>query len=98
MLSENEILEIALKYIEQIEQISQIETVLLKDFTIKKTYGNIFFYTSKKYYETQDEKYNTLAGGGPFLIENKSGKIIQFGSRETEDYYIKEYEEGRWPI
>lgn len=97
MLSENEILEKALKYIKEIEVLSQIETVLLKEFTIKKAYGSIFFYTSKKYYETRDEKFNTLAGGGPFLVEKKTGKIVQFGSRETEEYYIQEYEAGRYP-
>lgn len=97
MLTEKKILEIAEKFIKNIEKETGIETVLIKQETIRKTYGNIYFYTSKKYYETRDDKY-AVAGGGPFLVEKETGKVIQFGSSQTEEYYIKRYEEGKWPI
>ena len=97
MLTESEILEIANSYILSIEKESKIETVIIHTETIKKPYGNIFFYTSKKYYETGDDKY-AVAGNAPFLVENKSGNIIVFGTVYMEEYYIKEYEAGRWPL
>ncbi|WP_165590516.1 hypothetical protein [Chryseobacterium aquaticum] len=40
---------------------------------------------------------NTLLGNTPFLVENKVGKIVVFGSSRGLDYYIEEYEGGRWP-
>ena len=98
MLSEKEIMLIAQNFINKIEKRSKIETVLVKEATIRKNYGIIFFYTSKKYYESRNENDNTLAGGGPFLIDNTTGEIIQFGSYYDENYYIKEYEAGRWPL
>lgn len=97
MLSEKEILQIAEKYVKQIEEESKLSLIIATEYTIKKKYGHIYFYTDKKYYETKDEKYNTLAGGGPFLVENETGKVIQFGSSQTEEYYIQEYEAGRYP-
>jgi NADP-dependent 3-hydroxy acid dehydrogenase YdfG len=33
----------------------------------------------------------------PILVENKAGKIVVFGSSRGLDYYIEEYEAGRWP-
>jgi hypothetical protein len=31
------------------------------------------------------------------LVENKTGKIIVFGTNRSIEYYIQEYESGRWP-
>jgi len=97
MLTEMEILEIANKYIELVEKESKMETIILYEETIKKPYGNIYFYTSKKLYETGDDRY-AVAGNAPFLVEKETGNIIVFGTARTEDYYIKEYEAGRWPL
>ncbi|GGB80289.1 hypothetical protein GCM10007424_20500 [Flavobacterium suaedae] len=96
MLTEQEILNIANSEIKRIENDSKIETVLINELIIKKPYGNIFFYTSKKYYETRNEKY-AVAGNAPFLVEKETGNIVVFGTAHTEDYYIEEYEAGRWP-
>lgn len=39
----------------------------------------LFFYQSKKYLETRDEKY-MLIGQGPMFIIKKDGRIIDYGS------------------
>ena len=83
-------LEIANDYITSINQ-SQIN-----ELTINKDYGYVIFFTSKKYYETGDDKY-AVVGNGPFLVENKTGKVVQFGTAMDVDYYLEEYENGRWP-
>ncbi|WGD35821.1 hypothetical protein [Olleya sp. YS] len=95
MLTEQELLEIANKYISYKNEKSEIEFMILDEFTLKKSYGYIFFYTSKKYYETKDFKY-AIAGNGPFLVENKEGLVYKFGTARDTEYYIKEYEAGTW--
>ena len=97
MLTKNEINRIAQEQVLDIQAKVKIDLIILHEETIYKEYGNVFFYTSKKLLETNDDKY-AIAGNAPFLIENKTGKIIVFGTAHIEDYYIKEYEAGRWPI
>ncbi|MEL1245114.1 hypothetical protein AAEO56_12630 [Flavobacterium sp. DGU11] len=96
MLTENEMITIAEDYIKKIEKESGIDLIIGHEVTIKKSYGHIFFYTSKKLIETGDDKY-AVAGNAPFLVENETGKVIEFGTAENEEYYIEEYESGRWP-
>lgn len=95
MLTEQETLEIANKFIEKIEEESNIETLIINELTINKPYGNIYFYTSKKYYETRDDRY-AVAGNGPFLVENKEGLVYKFGTSQDIEHSIKEYEAGTW--
>jgi predicted oxidoreductase (fatty acid repression mutant protein) len=97
MLSKDKVLEIAENYLKEIEEESEIELSIVYESTIYKEYGDIFFYTKKKYYETKDERYNTLAGNAPFLVEKKTGKIIEFGTSFSLEAYIKAYETGEWP-
>jgi len=40
----------------------------------------------------------TVAGNSPFLVGNKTGNIIKFGTSESDDYYIAKYEAGRSPV
>lgn len=96
MLTDSEMKNIAENYISKINVESKINIIILDEYTIKKIYGNIYFYTSQKYFETKNDRY-ALVGNGPFLVENIDGKIIQFGSAESDEYYIQEYEAGRWP-
>jgi hypothetical protein len=96
LLTEQEIDRIAQNHIDKSTKKSWIKLSLFKEATIKKNYGMIFFYVSKKFYETRDEKYNTLLGNVPFLVKNIDGEIIEFGSGNTIEYYIQEYEAGRY--
>ncbi|WP_052248523.1 hypothetical protein [Chryseobacterium taiwanense] len=96
MLTEQQITTIAQNHIDKYGKESGIRLSLFKEATIKKTYGIIFFYVSKKFYDTGNEKYNTLLGNVPFLVKNNDGEIIEFGSGNTIEYYIQEYEAGRY--
>lgn len=97
MFTQTQLLKKAIDYIESFEKEVGLKLIILKEFSIEKNYGTIFFYTSEKYFQTRDDKYG-IAGNSPFLVENKTGKIIEFGTARREEYYIKEYEAGRWPI
>jgi len=92
MLTDKEMWGIAEKYLKEIEKEADIPLIYLKEWITKKKYGNIYRYTSKKYYETKNENY-AVAGNGPFLIEKKTGEIITFGTAFSDEYYIKLYEE-----
>ncbi|MGU3376645.1 hypothetical protein [Chryseobacterium sp. M5A1_1a] len=89
MLTDNKMLEIANKYINQIGQEINIELIVLSEF-IKKSYGNIYGYVAK-----DSTKYH-LAGNGPFLVKIDTGVVIQFGTSDDVEYYLKGYENGTW--
>lgn len=89
MLTDNEMLDIANKYINEIGQEINIELEIPNDF-IKKSYGNIYDYVAK------DSTKHRLAGNGPFLVKNDVGTVIQFGTSDDIEYYINGYEDGTW--
>ena len=90
MLAEIEMLEIAKKYIKLNEDEINIELAIVEQLTINKPYGNIYFYGAK------DSKKYRLAGNGPFLVKNDTGIVIQFGTSDDVEYYIRGYEDGTW--
>jgi len=96
MLTEQEAIETAKDYIKKLSQKWEIELTIAEERSIQKGYGIIFYFNSKKFVEDKIEK-SKLIGCSPFLIENKTGKIIVFGTNRSIDYYIQEYEAGRWP-
>ena len=97
MLTEKEILIIARQYVLESEKIFKIPMVLLEKYTIKKNYGYIFFYNSKKKFDNPESE-TEIIGNAPFLIESKAGRVIEFGTARSSEYYTKEYEAGRWPL
>ncbi|KAA0127926.1 hypothetical protein FY557_11000 [Chryseobacterium sp. SN22] len=96
MLTEQQVIEIAKNYVKQRKEKSGLDLVILDNEAIKKPYGIIFFYNTKKYNDTRNDDYNTLLGNAPFLVENKTGNIVVFGTSKSEEYYIQEYEAGRF--
>lgn len=97
MLTEQEVIEIAENYIKERKEKSGLDLVILDNETIKKPYGIIFRYNTKKYNDTRNDDDNTLFGNAPFLVQNNNGKIILLGTGREIEYYIQEYEAGRWP-
>ncbi|MCD0454195.1 MULTISPECIES: YrhB domain-containing protein [Chryseobacterium] len=95
MLSENEIIEAANAFLATLEIKIGEPLVIPQELMIKKNYGTYFIYHSKKYWETKDWE-EKLLGNAPFLVEKKNGKIIEFGTSRSMDYYIQEYEAGRY--
>ncbi len=90
MLTENELMTIAENNVKEIEKETNITLLIVHHHTINKPYGDIYFYTSRKFFETQDDKY-AVAGNAQFLVENKTGNIIEFGTAMGIDYYLEEY-------
>lgn len=93
MLTDKEMLQIAEKFLKKIGEESNKELMMYLEDTIKKPYGNIYFFNSKKYILTGDINY-ALGGNGPFLVEKETGRVITFGTAYQDEYYIKSYENG----
>lgn len=67
------------------------EIILLEDQTIEKSWGWVFFYTSKKWHETRDICY-AIAGNAPILVERNTGRLIATGTAMATERYIENYE------
>ncbi len=59
--------------------------------TLDKPWGWVFFYTTQLFVETKDFSA-ALAGNGPFIIERKSGRILDTGTAWPIDFYLANYE------
>lgn len=90
MLSIEQIDKIAERYVKKIAEKINVELIIPKDIIIDKSYGRIYFYGAKDY------KKHRLAGNGPFLVRKDTGFVIQFGTADSVEYYIKGYEDGTW--
>lgn len=67
------------------------EVVLVHDATIEKPWGWVFFYTSRKWQETNDIQY-ALAGNSPVIVERITGKLMPTGTAHSIEHYIETYE------
>jgi hypothetical protein len=95
MLTDKEMEDMANAYIEKKASESKLDLMLFLKHTIKRDYGNLYNYNTRKFIEEKDYNH-ALIGNGSFLVEKKSGKIFQFGTAKSDEYYFAEYEGGRW--
>ena len=65
--------------------------ILLKENTITKDWGWVYFYTSEKWEQTGDLQY-AVAGNAPFIVEKATGNVIVTGTAEPVENYINRYE------
>ena len=95
MLTDKEMLKIAERYLKRLGEFEgeDIEVVILTEQTIKKPYGDIYDYQSKEFLLTGNFN-KTLVGNASFLVEKKTGRVVQFGTAGRLEDYIKAYENG----
>lgn len=91
MLTDKEMLAIANRFIRRMVN-KRIEPMLY-DNTIKKPYGNIYRFNSKEYILTGNFD-KSLVGGGPFLVEKETGRVVGFGTSGQLEDHLKAYENG----
>lgn len=89
MLTDLEMLEIAKRYLERVGNGIEIEIIL--EATLKKPYGNIYHYNSKKFFETGNFM-DGIAGCYPFMVEKNLRRVLQFESVMGLEYQISAYE------
>ncbi|WP_227429523.1 YrhB domain-containing protein [Psychrobacter sp. I-STPA6b] len=91
MLSKNEAWDIARNHLLEIEKEIKIDLEFSSDSPMKVNYGYIFSYNSAEFFKTNDFR-EALAGNAPFLVDIFDNKIVTFGTADTIDNYLKEYE------
>jgi len=67
------------------------ELIIIESETIEKDWGWVFFYSSKKWIETNDFEY-AVAGNAPYFVLRDNGKILETGTAYPVDHYIKRFE------
>lgn len=92
MLTDKEMLAIAERFIRRIVD-KDIEAVILIEETIKKPYGNIYYFQSKEFLVTRDFNKH-LGGNAPFLVEKNNGRVVSFGTRIPIKHQLLAYENG----
>ena len=95
MLTDQEMLEIAERYLKKSKELggTKLEIVILHEETIKQPYGNIYFCQSKEFLLTKDI-YKAITPATPFLVEKKTGRVVNFASAMSLENNIKAYENG----
>jgi hypothetical protein len=82
--------EIALGYLKTMEVRTDLELVLLNEETMERNFGWVFFYTSKRYLETQSIG-DALAGNAPFVVMRGDGSIRLTGTAFPLEHYLREF-------
>lgn len=75
---------------------TNMELQLIPEHTIEKEYGWVFFYQSAAFMRTMDFR-DALLGNAPFLVRKNDGRIITLGTARSTEWYLKQYEKGKWP-
>jgi len=91
MISEAEALQIAEQYLSQRSHSVDGGVAIIKDKTIQKPYGWIFFYNSRRYLET-GSPLEALGGNGPVVVESASGRVHALSSAHSTAAAIAEFE------
>ena len=93
MLTEQEMLQIGEQYLKRLEKDSNIEMMFYAEETIKKSYGNIYYFDSKEYLLNGNSD-KELANKVPFLVEKETGRVVNFGTLGTIENQLIAYENG----
>ena len=69
------------------------QLVMVRERTLEKPFGWVFFYTSKRWLETGETKF-AVAGNAPFLVKRDTGQVHVFGTARSIDHYIEQFEQA----
>lgn len=92
MINKEQALEIVKKIISDFDLPEDDEYIILEKETIEKDWGWVFFYTSKKWHETNDFRY-AVAGNAPYIVLREYGNTLVTGTAHAIEYYIECFEE-----
>lgn len=70
--------------------------IIVDEETIERSWGWVFFYTSRKWKETGDIRY-AVAGNSPVIVEKATGRLILAGTAHRIEYYIENIERTGHP-
>jgi hypothetical protein len=85
MITEQEALVIAKKHLRGNLSPDQSDIIIREDMIIKKPYGWLFFYQTKRYLETKQSEY-AIIGDHPFIVEKSTGRVAHLRGRANIDF------------
>lgn len=90
MLTNEEALELVSQ---ELQKMSSLEDpfIVNEARTMKRPFGWVFFYNSKRFLKTGEVRYR-LAGNGPVIVNKATHEILLCGSDKPVDELIHEYE------
>jgi hypothetical protein len=91
MISEAEAVEIATRFISSKATAVDGGVALASAQTIRKPYGWVFFYNSRRFLETGDPLAG-LGGNGPIIVEREGGRLHILPSASEPSAAITEFE------
>jgi hypothetical protein len=91
MLTRDDACALVMAELQKLQVASTPELVLVKDRTIERDWGWVFFYTSARYVQTRDIR-DALAGNAPYLVNRHTGEVRVTGTARPIEHYIAEYE------
>jgi Immunity protein 35 len=71
--------------------VTQDEAVIVKEHTIKRPYGWVFFYQSRRYLASGQTR-DRLAGNAPILVERANCEVRVTGTARSLEHYLAAYE------
>lgn len=93
MISMDDAAELAQGFLDQRHDLPGDKLVLLREHTIEKPYGWVFFYNSRHFVETGDIQH-MVGGNAPLLVSRTSGKIVVLGgTARPVSEYLKPYDD-----
>ena len=69
---------------------------IVVEATVTRAYGWVFIYQSADYLRTRDFR-DAVVGNAPFLVRRADGQVIVFGTADSIESYLDEYEKRNWP-
>ncbi len=67
-----------------------LELGLVEEATIEGDFGWVFFWTTRAYLETEDDRY-ALVGNAPILISRRDGSLHLAGTAYPIEVFIKNF-------
>jgi len=68
-------------------------THLVVSHVTEYEFGWMFFYNSREFLETGDDRYS-LVGNAPFIVEKTVGRLYVTGTAHDVEHYVQEYRRG----
>jgi hypothetical protein len=89
--------QIALNYLRQLEPAVGCDLLLIDDHTIERSFGWVYFYTSKRYAETGEIIY-ALAGNAPIVVTKADGRLHVTGTAYPVEHYLQAFNDYEPPL
>jgi Immunity protein 35 len=94
-LDEAEARELALQYIDAMAPPRDDEWVITR--VEEREWGWVVSWLNRRAVEGSTDTRDLYAGGGPFLIDRKTGSVAMAGSAHPVDHYVELWRRGDWP-